>query len=154
MAFSLFFILPFVTISTQLVVSKFVTILGCSNHSQIIFELLFLQVSLGQILELTFAKTQLGRTGHCQLGAIPRNDDIVGCQLSRLATNLDAILQVFFKTGHVQDLIVYRSCAVDDKFSSGFLSLDLFTSKWLVAEKKKREAGKDVSWGTKNDKKK
>ena len=85
----------------------------------------FLEVSLGQILELTLGESQFSGGSHGNLGAIPSQHDVVGGQLSRLALDLDAIVQVLFKGGNVQDLIVDGFFAVYDEFDGGFLSLDL-----------------------------
>ena len=49
----------------------------------------------------------------------------MSCQLSRLATNLDAIMQVFFKLRDIQHLVVDGLRAVNDKFGDRFLGFDL-----------------------------
>lgn len=87
--------------------------------------MLFLQVSLGEVFELTLRELKLGRAGNCQLGAVTADHNIVGGKGSGLASDLDAIVQVLLEKGHVEDLIVDGLCAVDDELDGRFLCLDL-----------------------------
>jgi hypothetical protein len=51
--------------------------------------------------------------------------NIIRVESTRLVANLDAIVQVLLKRGHIQDLILDGLCAVNDKLDGRFLSLDL-----------------------------
>lgn len=122
---SLFFILSIITARNG-VITHFVRVLGSRNDPQVILQLLLLQVTLGQVLQLTLAKAQLCRTGNRQLGAVTANDNIAACQLSSLAANLDAIVQVLFELCHIQDLIVDGLRAVNHEFDGALLCFDLY----------------------------
>jgi hypothetical protein len=76
---------------------------------------------------LTLGELKLGRAGNSQLGAVTADDNIVGGKVSRLASDLDAIVQVLLEKGHIEDLIVDGLCAVDDELDGGFLCLDLWS---------------------------
>lgn len=106
-------------------IAKFVRVLTGGNHSQVIAQLLLFQISLREVLELTLGKVQIRGRRHRQLGAISGNDDIVGRQDSRLAPNLDAIVQVFLERGNIQNGVIDRLRAVNDKLDRGLFSLDL-----------------------------
>jgi hypothetical protein len=109
--------------SGNVVISHFVRILGCRHDAQEILELLLFQVALGQKLELSLAKVELGGTGHGELGTIPCQDDILTRQLTRLAIDLDAIVQVLFKLSHIQNLIIDWLGAVDNELDRALLCL-------------------------------
>jgi hypothetical protein len=133
---SLLFIFGIIT-ARNAVIAHFIRVLGGRNNAQVILQLLLFQVTLGQVLQLTLAKVQLGRTGNRQLGAVTANDNIAACQLSSLAVNLDAIVQVLFKLCDIQDLIVNGLRAVNHKLDGAFLtSLDLLV-RIIVEEKTK-----------------
>lgn len=121
-----FFYLLFITFisSADREVSHFIRILAGGNNSKVITQLLLLQVSLGQVLELTFGESKISWAGNSQLCAISCDDNIVGCKSSSLSVNLDLFLKVCLKESNIQDLIVDWLCAVNDEFNN-FLSLNL-----------------------------
>lgn len=86
---------------------------------------MLLQVTLAQVLQLALGEAKLGRRGNRQLGSVSGNSDIVGSQGTGLVSDLDAIVQVLFKGSNIENLIIDRLCAVDDKLNSRFLSLNL-----------------------------
>jgi hypothetical protein len=90
--------------------------------------LLLLQVSFGKVFELTLRELEVGRAGNSQLGAVTADDNIVGGKGSRLAIDLDAIVQVLLEKGHIEDFIVDGLCAVDNELDGRFLCLDLWSS--------------------------
>lgn len=75
-------------------VSHFIRAFASGNDTKVVTQLLLLQVSLGQILELTLGETKISRTGNSQFCAISGNNNIVGGKSSSLSSNLDLILQV------------------------------------------------------------
>jgi hypothetical protein len=123
-SFFLIFIILFFS-SRNRRIAKFVRVLTGRNHSQVITQLLLFQISFREVLELTLGKVQV--RGRCdrQLGTISGNDDVVGRQRSRLARNLDAIVQVFLKRGNIQNGVIDWLRAVNDKLDCGLFSLDL-----------------------------
>ena len=107
------------------VVTHFIRIFRRCHNTQVILQLLLFQISLGKILKLTLGEAQFGRAGHGQLGAIARDHHIVGGELTSLARELDAIVQVLFELSHVKNFVVNGLCAVNDKFDNRFLGFDL-----------------------------
>ena len=97
---------------------------GC-NDSKVITELLLLQVSLRQILELTLGEFEFCGTSDRQLCSVSGDDDVVGSQCPSLASDLDMIMEVFLEKSNIQNLIVHWLCAVNDKLNNVLLSLDL-----------------------------
>jgi hypothetical protein len=86
---------------------------------------LLLQVSLRQVLQLTLGEFKLGRACDSQLCAISGDDNIVGGQSSGLSSDLDMIVKVLLEESNIQDLIVDRLSAVEDKLNNILLSLNL-----------------------------
>lgn len=122
----LFSLLFFISISAgHGKVSHFVRILASSDNSKVVSELLLLQISLGQVLQLTLGEAKIGRAGNSQLSSITGDGNIVGSKSSGLSIDLDSVVKVLLEHGNVEDLIVDRLRAVDDEFGDGFLSLDL-----------------------------
>jgi hypothetical protein len=107
----------------DLVISHFIRVLGCRHDAQEILELLLFQVALGQKLELSLAKVELGGAGHGELGTIPRQDNILTRQLTRLAIDFDAIVQVLFKLSHIQNLIIDWLGTVNNELDRALLCL-------------------------------
>jgi len=82
---------------------------------------LLLQIAFAQVLELSLAEFEIGRTGHGQLVAVALNDHVARGQLSRLSANLDLVLQVLFELCHVENLVGDGLCAVNDELDGRFL---------------------------------
>lgn len=110
---------------TNVEVPHFVRVLAGGNDTEVVSELLLLQVSLGQVFKLPLAELQVGRARYGELGSVPRDGNIVSSEGSRLSTNLDPIMEVLFKLRHLEDFIVHGLCAVNHKLDDGLLSLDL-----------------------------
>lgn len=106
-------------------ISELVRVLGSSHNTQIITELLLLQVALAQVLQLTLGETELRRGRHSQLSSVSGDRHIVGCQSTSLLSNLDAVVQVFLERRNIEDFIVNWLCAVNDELHGRFLSLNL-----------------------------
>jgi hypothetical protein len=129
------------------VVSHFIRVLGCRHDAQEILELLLFQVALGQKLELSLAKVELSGTGHGELGTIPRQDDILTRQLTRLAIYLDAIVQVLFKLSHIQYLIIDWLRTVNNELDRALLCLGcLFIHGERDGQKSGRAAVRGCVW--------
>jgi len=117
---SLLFGLLIIT-SRNLVILQLIRVLRRGNHPQIITKLLLLQIPLGQILQLTLGESQILRTGDGDLGAVAGDDDIALGEVTGLALDLDAFVEVFFEGGDVEDLVVDGGGAVYDKLDGGLL---------------------------------
>lgn len=62
-------------------------------------------------------------TRDCDLGAVAGDDDVALGKVSRLALDLDALIQVFLEGCDIKDLVIDRGCAIDDELDGGLLHL-------------------------------
>jgi len=104
-----------------LVVFQLIAVLGCSNDSEVITQLLLLQVTLGKVLQLTLRETKVLWAGHGDLCAVPGDDNIALGEVSSLSLNLDALVEVLLEGGNVKDLVVNWGGAVNDELDGGLL---------------------------------
>jgi len=92
---------------------------------QVITQLLLLEVSLGEVLQLTFGKSKVMGTSHSDLGAVTGDDNATLSEVSGLSisSNLDTLIEVLLEGSNVKNLIVDRSCAVNDELDGALLCL-------------------------------
>jgi len=106
-------------------VSQLVGVLARGNDTQVITQLLLLQVSLGEVLQLPLGELNIGRGSDGELGAVARDGDAIRSEVSGLSINLDAVLEILLESSYVEYLIVHRGGTVDDEFYGSFLCLNL-----------------------------
>ena len=103
-------------------VSELVSVLVGGNNAEVIAELLLLEVTLGEVLELTLGEAKVGRRGHGELVLLAGDDDVVGGEGTGLTVDLDAIVKVLLEGGNVEDLILNGSRAVKDELDGLLLA--------------------------------
>ena len=118
---SLLFVSVLVSRSSNLVVFQLVRVLGVSNNTKVIAQLLLLEISLRQVLKLTLAELDSIRGCHGDLRPIASDLNSVGGEVSLLSLNLDSLVQVLLERGNVENLVIDRSGTVDDEFLGALL---------------------------------
>ena len=103
-------------------VSELVSVLVGGNNAEVIAELLLLEVTLGEVLELTLGEAKVGGGGNGELGLLAGDDNVVGGEGTGLAVDLDAIVKVLLEGGNVEDLILNGSRAVKDELDGLLLA--------------------------------
>ena len=101
-------------------VSEFVVVLAGGDNSQVLLQVLLLEVLLGQVLQVSLAEGDAGL-----------NDDIVGvlghghggAEVAGLAVNLDVLLEVVFEVAQNDDVVLDGELAVDGELVADLLSL-------------------------------
>jgi len=103
-------------------VSELVSVLVGGNNAQVIAELLLLEVTLGEVLELTLGEAKVGGRGDGELVLLAGDDDVVGSEGTGLTVDLDAIVKVLLEGGNIEDLILNGSRAVKDELDGLLLA--------------------------------
>ena len=103
-------------------VSQLVGVLTGGNNTEVVTELLLLQVTLGKVLKLTLGEAKVRRECYGELGAITADDNTVGSKVVGLAVYLDTILKVLLERSNIKNLIIDGSCAVNHELDSALLS--------------------------------
>ena len=67
---------------------------------------------------MTFGEAKVRWESNGELGAVTTDDNIVGSKIVCLAIDLDTVLKVLFERSNIQNLIIYRCCAVNDELDS------------------------------------
>lgn len=111
--------------AADVVVAKLVRVLRCGNNAHVVLQLLLLQVTLRQVLQLTLGEAKLGRGRDSQLCAVAGDHNTGVSELTGLSGDLDALMEVLLEVSNIQDAIIDRLCAINDELDSGFLSFDL-----------------------------
>ena len=101
-------------------VSEFVVVLAGGDNSQVLLQVLLLEVLLGQVLQVSLAEGDAGL-----------NDDIVGvlghghggAEVAGLTVNLDVLLEVVFEVAQNDDVVLDGELAVDGELVADLLSL-------------------------------
>jgi len=107
--------------SSNLVVLQLIRVLRRSNHSQVVTQLLLLEVPLCEVLQLALGEAQVGGTCNGDLSAVASDHNIGLGQISGLSLNFDALIEVLLEGSNVKDLIVNWGGAVEDELDCGFL---------------------------------
>ena len=124
-ASSLLFI-SLVIATSDLVVFQLVRVLGLGNNTQVITQLLLLEVSLGEVLQLTLGESKVLGAGNGDLGGVTGDNNATLSEVSSLSiSDLDAFIEVLLEGSDVKNLIVNRSCAVNDELDGALLCLSL-----------------------------
>lgn len=109
-----------------MVVLKLVRVLGLGNNTQVITQLLLLEVSLGEVLQLTLGESKVLGTGNSDLGAVTGDNNSALGEVAGLSiSNLDTLVEVLLERSNVKNLIVNRCSAVNDELDGALLSLSL-----------------------------
>ena len=110
--------------TADLEISELVSTLGGGNYVQEISQLLFLQILLGQILQVSLGKGSLGVDN--DLGLLS-GDGHLAAELAGLAVHLDSVVKELLERGRVQHLILHRGGKVNGELRHGLLAglLDL-----------------------------
>ena len=112
--------------SSDLVVLKLVGVLGLSNNTQVVTQLLLLEVSLGEVLQLTLGEPKVLGTGNSDLSAVTGdNNSALGEVAGLSVSNLDTLVEVLLERSNVKNLIVDRCSAVNDELDGALLCLSL-----------------------------
>ena len=112
--------------TSDLVVFQLVRVLGLGNNTQVITQLLLLEVSLGEVLQLTFGESKVLGAGNGDLGGVTGDNNATLSEVSSLSiSDLDALIEVLLEGSDVKNLIVNRSCAVNDELDGALLCLSL-----------------------------
>ena len=112
--------------SSDLVVLKLVGVLRLGNNTKVITQLLLLEVSLGEVLQLTLGEAKVLGTGNSDLGAVTGDDNSALGEVAGLSiSNLDTLVEVLLERSNVKNLIVDRCSAVNDELDGALLSLSL-----------------------------
>ena len=112
--------------TSDLVVFQLVRVLGLGNNTQVITQLLLLEVSLGEVLQLTLGESKVLGAGNGDLGGVTGDNDATLSEVSSLSiSDLDALIEVLLEGSDVKNLIVNRSCAVNDELDGALLCLSL-----------------------------
>ncbi len=93
--------------------------LRSGDHVQVVAQLLLLQVLLGQVLEVSLGKGQLGSDQ--DLGLVAR-DHHLGSEVSSLAAHLDAVVQILLEGGGVDDLVLHGLVEINGELGNSLLS--------------------------------
>ena len=120
----LFFLYIFVASGDGWVL-ELVRVLACGKHTQVISQLLLLQVSLGEVLKLPLWELNVRWGSDSELGTVTRDGNSGVSEGSSLSINLDAILKVFLEGSNIQYLVLDGSGTVNDEFNSSLLCLNL-----------------------------
>ena len=70
---------------------------------------------------MTLGETKVLGTGDSDLGAVAGDDDIALGEVSGLALNLDALVEVLLEGGNVKNLIIDGGGAVNDELDGALL---------------------------------
>ena len=124
----LFFLYVFIPSSDGWVL-KLVRVFASSKHTQVISQLLLLQVSLGEVLKLSLWELNVRWCRNSELGAVTRDGYSSSSEGSGLSVNLDAVLKVLLERCNIQYLILNRGSTVDDEFNSSLLCLNLYRER-------------------------
>ena len=109
-----------------MVVLKLVRVLGLGNNTQVITQLLLLEVSLGEVLQLTLGETKVLGAGYSDLGAVTGDDNSALGKVAGLSiSDLDTLVEVLLERSNVKNLIVNRCSAVNDELDGALLCLSL-----------------------------
>ena len=112
--------------SSNLVVLKLVRVFGLGNNTQVITQLLLLEVSLGEVLQLTLGESKVLGAGNSDLGAVTGDNNSALGEVAGLSiSNLDTLVEVLLERSNVKNLIVNRCSAVNDELDGALLSLSL-----------------------------
>ena len=84
--------------SSDLVVLKLVGVLRLGNNTQVVTQLLLLEVSLGEVLQLTLGETKVLGTGNSDLSAVTGDNnsalgEVAGLSISNLDTLVEVLLE-------------------------------------------------------------
>ena len=104
-----------------MVVLQLVRVLGGSDDTQVITQLLLLEVTLGQVFQLTLGEAKVLGTGYSDLGAVTGDGNIALGEVAGLSINLDALVEVLLEGGNVKNLIVNWGSTVNDELDGGLL---------------------------------
>jgi hypothetical protein len=115
-------------------ISELVRLLAGGNNAQPITELLFLQVLLDQVFEVSLRKGGLGKNSDFSLLALELDSFT---KSSSLSVNLDVLGEEGFKTSGIEDSVFNGLTAIENKFQSLFLSLLGLLYNFLNAINKK-----------------
>ena len=109
-----------------MVVLELVRVLGLGNNTQVVTQLLLLEVSLGEVLQLTLGETKVLGTSNSDLGAVTGDNNSALGEVAGLSiSNLDTLVEVLLERSNVKNLIVNRCSTVDDELDGALLSLSL-----------------------------
>merc|ERR1712020_172747 len=114
----LFFRLVIVLVDVE--VLQGVAFLVLSNDSEPLSEVVLLQVSLGQVLQVSLGESDVTADDQVALGGVDLN---LLAQVANLAFDLDVLGQVLVEAGNIENAIVNWRLAVDGKLSSVILRL-------------------------------
>lgn len=98
--------------STNIEVLDGIRSLVSGNHTQPVTQLMLLQELLGQVLQVTLGRGDLGGA-ECNRVILTVNGDATFSQIVGASIHLDTVAQVLFERVHVKDLVVDRCRAVD-----------------------------------------
>ena len=118
-----FYIIP----SRDRKVSELIRILAGCNNTKVVPQLLFLEVPLGEILELPLGELNVRWSCYSKLSAVATDADSISGEVGRLSFDFDAVLEVLLEGSNIEYLIVDWGGTVDYKFYRSFLSLNLQT---------------------------
>ena len=124
-SFCLLFIYLLFIASSNRKVTKLVRVLGCSNYTKVITQLLLLQVSLREVLDLSLGESYSIRSSDGELSAVTRDGDSCSSNCSSLSINLEAVLEVLLERSNIQNFIVHGGGTVDDELNGALLCLNL-----------------------------
>ena len=84
--------------TSDLVVFQLVRVLGLGNNTQVITQLLLLEVSLGEVLQLTLGESKVLGAGNGDLGGVTGDNDATLSEVSSLSiSDLDALIEVLLE---------------------------------------------------------
>merc|ERR1712177_93489 len=109
-----------IVVVVDLEVSQLVAVLGVGNHTQPVPQVVFLQVLLGEVLQVALGEGGGGGDGNLVL--LPDEGDLLA-EVIGFATNLDPLAQVLLEVLAVHDAVLDRVGAVDGELEGQLVLL-------------------------------
>merc|ERR1719509_527419 len=119
-------IVLFILLIVDLEVSEFVGVLGVSDNTKPIPEVVLLEVLLGEVLEVPLGEGDVA--GELDLGLLPGQAHVLP-EVASLASHLDAFMKILLEVSTVHDTVLHGVGAIDGELNLVLFAqlLDAFT---------------------------